>query len=88
MLHVLLTLPAAGSGASDGLWSAWGAPGARRPRRRPREAEHLMARRLPQQSDVKKVGKQHSIDPEATANWPWTPGPTTRAQRIKRALIG
>lgn len=47
-----------------------------------------MGKWLPQKSDVKKIGRQHSIDPEATANWPWTKGPQTRAQRIKRALIG
>lgn len=29
--------------------------------------------------------KAHTED---TVSWPWTPGPTTRAQRIRRALIG
>lgn len=47
-----------------------------------------MARKVTQYGETKKVKGQRGVDPETTANFPWTPGPTTRAQRIRRALIG
>ncbi|HEU5282861.1 MAG TPA: hypothetical protein VFU53_03540 [Burkholderiales bacterium] len=47
-----------------------------------------MARKVTQGGETKKVRGQKGVDPETTANWPWTTGPTTRAQRIRRALIG
>ena len=47
-----------------------------------------MARRVTQGGETKKVKGQKNVDPDTTANWPWKSGPTTRAQRIKRALIG
>ena len=47
-----------------------------------------MARKVTQGGETKKGKGQRGVDPDTTANFPWTPGPTTRAQRIKRALIG
>lgn len=46
-----------------------------------------MARKVTQGGETKKVKGSGNTSPYA-ANFPWTPGPTTRAQRIRRALIG
>lgn len=47
-----------------------------------------MARKVTQHGETKTVKGQKGADPDTTVNFPWTPGPTTRAQRIRRALIG
>jgi hypothetical protein len=47
-----------------------------------------MARKVTQGGETKKVRGQKGVDPDTTASWPWTKGPSTRAQRIRRALIG
>jgi hypothetical protein len=47
-----------------------------------------MARKVTQGGETRKVKGQRGVDPDTTANFPWTKGATTRAQRAARALWG